>query len=194
MTMSNTDDYLRINELKNYLYCPRISYYGLCLRLDRETHLSSGGIRAEASTKEKMKRRKGALHAIHAGEREFDVLVVHEGLRLIGRLDEVVRTAEGVYLVDYKDTDKDYGYWGVQMMAYRLGMEASGEQVLGSSIYSIPKQSYTEVKPTSRQRQQLEEAVQALAQMVAMERCPAATDHCGKCQSCQYARFCNDVF
>jgi CRISPR-associated protein Cas4 len=189
-----TDEYLRINELKNYLYCPRISYYGLCLGLDRETHLSSGGIRAEATTKSKMKRRKQALHAVQAGEREFDVLVVHHDLRLIGRLDEVVRTGAGVYLVDYKDTDKDYGYWAVQMLAYRLGMEAAGEQVLGSYIYTIPKRAYVEVKPTARHRQQLEAALRALETMLTSEQCPPATEHVGKCQTCQYGRFCNDVF
>jgi CRISPR-associated protein Cas4 len=189
-----TDDYLRINELKNYLYCARICYYGLCLRLDRETGLSTGGIRAEAETKQRMKRRKGALHAVHEGERAFDVPVVHHGLRVVGRLDEVVRTGAGVYLVDYKDTEKDYGYRAIQMLAYRLGMEAAGERVLGSYCYIIPQKEYVEVKPTARQRQQLDAAVAALQAMVRDEICPPATEQIGKCQVCQYSRFCNDIF
>jgi CRISPR-associated protein Cas4 len=190
----NSDDYLRINELKNYLYCPRISYYGLCLRLDRETHLSSNGIRAEAETKQRMKRRKHALHSLHPGERLFDVPVVHHELRVVGRVDELVRTPDGVYIIDYKDTDKDYGYWAIQMLAYRLCLESMGDIILGTAVYSIPTQRYTEVKVTAKHEQQLKTVIAALHAMIESERCPAPTKTIGKCQSCQYLRFCNDIF
>jgi CRISPR/Cas system-associated exonuclease Cas4 (RecB family) len=118
--MTETDAYLRINEIKNMIYCPRISYYALCLGLDRETGLSRMGIAAEAEVKGRMRRRKHALHAVVDGERYFDVLLVSHVARLIGRIDELVATDAGVYLVDYKDTERDYGYWRAQLCAYSI--------------------------------------------------------------------------
>lgn len=193
MLNTNTDHYLRINEIKNHIYCPRISFYALCLGLDRETAVSQIGIENEADTKKRMKRREHALHAIHDGTRHFDVEVVIHNLQLLGRLDEVIETPEGVYLVDYKDTDTDYGYWRVQMMAYRLGIEAQGTTVLGTYVYTIPDQTYHKLRLTKKHTTQLNTIITSLQTMIATEVCPDPTPHVNKCYTCQYNRFCNDV-
>lgn len=189
----STDDYLRINEIKNAIYCPRIAFYTLCLGVDRETALSRIGIESEAETKKRMKRRKHALHAVHDGTRYFDVPVVYHPLRIIGRLDEVIETAEGVYAVDYKDTDQDYGYWKLQLCAYRRGLTAAGLKVLGCYIYTIPDQAYHLLKLTAREEKKLEAVVTTLHTMLENEVCPPPTPHVRKCYTCQYERFCNDV-
>jgi CRISPR-associated protein Cas4 len=194
MMNGNSDDYLRINEIKNALYCPRISYYTLCLNIDRETDLSREGIAAEQTTKRRMQRRKQALHAIHEGERYFDLSLVSHRLRLVGRLDEWVKTEAGVYLVDYKDSTQDYGYWRLQMCAYRMAAEEMGERVLGAYIYSIPTKAYSEVVTTRKDMARLETLVGELRVMIEQERCPPPVSQVGKCRSCQYCRFCNDVF
>jgi len=187
--------YLRINELKNYAYCPRISFYTLCLGIDRETGLSRMGIEAEAETKVRMKRRKHALHTVVEGRRHFDVTVFSHTYRIVGRLDEVVETADGLYLIDYKDTDRDYGYWKLQMVAYRMCLdEAPAQAVLGCYIYSIPTQQYHEVRLTRRDADKLSLALTELHAMVESELCPPPVQQIGKCRVCQYARFCNDVF
>ncbi len=189
----NPDGYWRINELKNFLYCPRISYYSLCLGIDRETGLSQLGIQAEQENKQRMKRRKHALHTIHQGQRWFDVQVFNHDLRLVGRLDEVIQTDSGLYLVDYKDTNQDYGYWQVQMAAYRSCL-ASEQAILGCYIYIIPSQQYHEITPSAKDTQKLGAILQQLEQMVQHEICPSPIGQLGKCRVCQYARFCNDIF
>ncbi len=188
------DDYLRINEIKNYLYCPRISYYALCLRIDRETDLSRGGIAAEAKTKRLMKRRKQALHAVHEGIRHFDVQVISDRLRLIGRIDEIIETDTGVFLVDYKDTVHDYGYWQMQLTAYQLAAIEQGMTVLGSYIYTIPDQHYQSVSVVPGDERKLIALITALSEMITAERCPPPVSHLGKCRSCQYANLCGDIF
>lgn len=190
----NTDHYLRINEIKNYLYCPRISFYALCWQLDRDTAVARMGIENEAAVKKQMKRRKHALHAVHQGQRHFDVEIMEHSLRIIGRLDEVIETAEGLYLVDYKDTSQDYGYWKIQMAAYRLAIRSSTTlPILGTYIYTIPDQTYKEVKLGKHEEEQVSTIVTALHGMIASETCPAPTPHSRKCHTCQYQRFCNDV-
>ncbi len=195
--MTNTTDttlYLRINELKNYTYCPRISFYALCLGLDRETGLSRTGIKAEAETKVRMKRRKHALHSVKEGQRHFDVTVYSHTLQLVGRLDEIVETSDGLYLIDYKDAVHDHGYWELQMGAYRRCAEETLKQtVLGLFVYDIGNQTYQPVNVTARAERQIRDIVAALHQMIDREICPPPTPHVGKCNVCQYIRFCNDI-
>ena len=192
---NDTAYYWRINELKNYLYCPRISYYALCLGIDRETGLSQMGIEAEADVKTRMRRRKHALHAVMDGKRHLDVTVVSHTWRLIGKIDEIVETAGGVYLVDYKDTDRDFGYWKIQLCAYRRCVEETWlVPILGCHIYSMPTQTYHAVKLTQRDEAKLDRVVGELTDMVTQERFPPPARQAGKCRVCQYARFCNDVF
>jgi CRISPR-associated exonuclease Cas4 len=194
-TQIDTSTFLRVNEIKNWLYCARISYYALCLRLDRETGLSQAGIDAETETKRLMTRRRHALHAVVDGQRHFDVALYEANLRLTGKLDELVETADGVYLIDYKDTVRDYGYWRAQMCAYRRCARATlGQPVLGCFVYAIPERRYIEVKLTRRDEQQLDNILTALAVLLKSEVCPQPTSQVGKCRTCQYLRFCNDVF
>jgi CRISPR-associated exonuclease Cas4 len=190
----NTDHYLRINEIKNYYYCARITYYALCLRLDRETGLSRMGVAAEAEVKGQMRRRRTALHAVVQGERRYDVALVSHTVRLTGRIDEMVITGGGSYLVDYKDTARDYGYWRAQMCAYRLCAAEQGlGPVLGCYVYTIPTQQYQEVRLTRRDEADVMGVRDAVEAMVGHEVCPPPTPHTGKCRTCQYRRFCNDV-
>jgi CRISPR-associated exonuclease Cas4 len=191
----DTDGYLRINELKNYLYCPRISFYALCMGLDRETGLSQLGVEAEADVKTRMKRRQHALHAVVNGRRWLDVEVVSHAQQIIGKIDEVVETAQGVYLVDYKDTDRDYGYWKMQLCAYRMCFEEAEQlPVLGCYIYTLPTQTYHEIKLRKPDQAKFIEILDEIRSMVRDERCPSPVQQAGKCAVCQYARFCNDVF
>lgn len=194
MNETQTSLYTRINEIKNYLYCPRISFYALCLRIDRETDLSLGGIAAEKDTKHLMKRRKNALHTVHNGIRHFDALLESHRHRFLGRIDEIVETNEGVYLVDYKDTSHDYGYWLMQMTAYRLAALENGMSVLGCYVYIIPDQVFRPISPTLANERRLIALIKSIEEMVLSERCPPAIDKIGKCRSCQYIRICGDIF
>jgi CRISPR-associated exonuclease Cas4 len=189
----DTHFYWRINEIKNAIYCSRIPYYALCLGLDRDTAVSRIGIEAEQDTKNRMRRRKHALHAVHDGTRYFDFEVTQHTLRLVGRLDEVIKVETGVYLVDYKDTDEDHGYWHLQMAAYRLAARSNGMTVLGSYVYTIPDQTYHELTLTRQHEQRLHEILRQLEEMVKHETTPPPTKHHKKCLTCQYRRFCNDV-
>ncbi len=192
--MNEIHTYLRINEIKNYMYCPRISYYTLCLRLDRETDLSRAGVMAEGVTKQKMQRRKHALHSVLEGERQFDVPVMSHTYQIVGRLDELVETCRGIYLVDYKDTEQDYEYWRVQMCAYTLAAQDMGNTVLGAYIYSIPKKCYKQIHLAEKDTIQCLQILEALRRMVTHEICPEPAPQIAKCRVCQYSSWCNDVF
>ena len=190
----DTTAFLRINELKNALYCMRISYYALCLDLDRITRLAELGVEAEQETKHRMKRRKHALHSIVDGERYLSVPVWSAELQLVGQVDELIIAEDGVYVVDYKDTVQDYGYWAVQMAAYgHCVRECFEVEVKGSYVYTIPDMTYHEVNITRRTTQKLTDILDQLYEMIQTQRCPPPAKQIGKCRSCQFSRFCNDV-
>jgi CRISPR-associated exonuclease Cas4 len=192
--MQNTDHYLRINELKNTIYCPRISYYALCLHLDRTTPLAELGIAAEQDTRRRMRRRKHALHAAVDGTRAYNVPVWSHPWQLVGQVDEVIDDGQSLYLVDYKDVEKDHGYWKVQMAAYKHCAEETFDRpVAGCFVYSIPQHTYHEVKVTARTTNTLIDLLDDLHQMIGMQVCPPPIPHYAKCRQCQYRRFCNDV-
>jgi CRISPR-associated protein Cas4 len=194
-TNGNRDHYLRINEIKNYLYCARTAFYTLCMGLDRQTSLMQIGMEQEEATKQRMKRRKHALHAIHDGaERHFSIPIYHDGLRIVGQLDEAVQVPDGLYLVDYKDQQQDMGYWRVQMLAYRLCVQSMGQTVLGCYVYTLGDQTYHEIKPTKRDEKKLRDTITALWGLIEQDVCPPPTTKHAKCRSCRYLRFCNDIF
>lgn len=191
----DTSYYWRINELKNFLYCARIAYYALVLGIDRTTGSSEAGIAAEEETRELMQRRRKALHAVVSGERRLSVPLVSHQLQLVGKLDEMIVAPDGVYLVDYKDTDRDYGYWQAQMTAYRLcAEEEPGVKVLECYIYTIPTRQYHLIPASAQGQRVLEKTLAFLRELTNTEVCPPPTPQIGKCRTCQYQRFCNDVF
>lgn len=194
MSARDTDRYLRVNDLKSYVYCPRIAFYTLCLRLNCSTPSSRLGAQAEIEVKEKIKRRVRALHTVVEGERQLNIMVFSHTLHLVGRIDEVVQTANGIHLIDYKDTDHDHGYWKMQMQGYVICAEETlGQPVLGAWLYIIPDQTYQPVTLTAQDRCDLEATLAAIRTMVERETCPPPTPHAGKCRVCPSRRFCNDV-
>ncbi len=189
-----TDFYLRINELKNFVYCPRTTFYELCLHLNLTTASAEMGQEAEREVKEKLRRRKQALHTVVEGERRFDVTVFSHKHRLVGKIDELVLAADGIHIVEYKDTPTDYGYWKMQLMGYRLCVEESYERpVVGCWVYIIPEKRYQPITLSKRDMKKLEDTRQFILQMIEAERCPPPVKQRGKCYSCQYRRFCNDI-
>jgi CRISPR/Cas system-associated exonuclease Cas4 (RecB family) len=143
---------------------------------------------AEDSEQTPMKaaKRAGRLR----GVRHFDVLIVSHQHRLVGRLDEMVETTDG-YLVDYKDTDRDYGYWR-RKLAYKLAGRG-GYRALDAHIHHSRSTVHAvQFRPSDTAK--LKGILEALHQMIEAEVCPPPVDQLGKCRSCQYARFCNDVF
>lgn len=193
--LPDTTDYLRINELKNYLYCPRISFYTLCMGMDRITPLAELGLQAEKQVKYRMRRRKHALHSVSDGIRHFDVILWSETYRIIGQIDEIVEMADGIHLVDYKDTDTDYGYWQIQLAAYALcAGECISLPIVGCSIYTIADMIYHPISVTAAIQRKLNSTLDALHTLLDTEICPPPVKVKGKCRSCQYLRLCNDIF
>lgn len=194
--MLDQDDVLfTVTDLKQYMYCPRIAYYQVCLPDIRPTtYKMQAGIDAHNAEPGRAKRRSLALFGGPESQRQFDVTVLSQTRRLSGQIDEVVVTESEHIPVDYKLARKAAHNYKIQLAAYALLLEDDRDiRVKRGYLYLIPIRKLVEVAITSKLRQQVHQAIDAMQEMLATERMPVATDWRQRCADCEFRRFCNDV-
>jgi CRISPR-associated exonuclease Cas4 len=195
----NIDIPFRVTDLKQWVYCPRILYYQLCLPDVRPTtYKMEAGIEAGRDEEGRETRRSLKAYHIEKGRREFDVSLCspHYGLR--GVADMVIWVdlpAPGeVIPVDYKLSDIPGEHFKLQITAYGMMLEeSSGIPAKHGFLYSIPQRKAIEVKFTSALRKKLIGILEAMGHMLYTEHMPQATPNRNKCLACEFRRFCNDV-
>ena len=184
-----------ITDLKQYMYCPRICFYHTCLPdirpVTAKMHL---GIRAHEQEQKRAARRTLQQYHVHTGERQFDVGVASDSLRLSGQIDEVVSTSEGQFPVDYKLAHKAGFHFKVQLTAYALLLEETlGQPVPTGYLYLIPTREMIQVHFTHKLRTIVTEALDGMSRITRDEHLPNPTLYTARCVDCEFRRFCNDV-
>ena len=205
-----------VTDVKQMGYCARIAYYAYCLPglTPAPTYKMEAGALAGRKTEELEHRRSLRAYGLKeepdeaAGEagREFDVWLESPKLGLRGRLDMLIEAAGELIPVDYKDSDprpvakrgagprQAQHNWQVQLAAYALLLEeARGQSVQRGFIYYIPERRARPVAITEDLKTVVIESVGRMRDIIARERMPDATPYRGRCQACEYRRFCNDV-
>jgi CRISPR-associated exonuclease Cas4 len=184
-----------VTDLKQWIYCPRILYYRLCLPDIRPTtyKMQIGAEEGKAEgTREK--RRSLKIYGVEDGHREFDVALSSERYGLRGKGDLVIwRTAE-VIPVDYKFSNIAGQHFQMQLVAYGLLLEEmSGLTAHRGFLYMLPNRNVIEVKFVARLRQKLLGTLEMMQRMLYGELIPPPTQNQHKCLACEFRRFCNDV-
>lgn len=184
-----------ITDLKQFIYCPRIFYYHTCLPGVRPvTYKMQKGIQAHESERVKAARRSLAMYDLPNGERQFDVAVVSETLRLSGQIDEVIFTEKTLIPVDYKLARQGGEHFKVQLTAYALMLEEAYQtKIEYGFLYFIAKRKVERVPITPKLRTQVSQALAQMRQISENETMPAATTWRQCCADCEFRRFCNDV-
>jgi CRISPR-associated exonuclease Cas4 len=192
--------FFTVTDLKQYSYCPRIVFYTYCLPLIRPTTFKmESGIAAHDGAAKKARRRTLSAYGLEEGERHFDVRVSSEALGMSGRVDLVIETTgrDGRELipVEYKQTRRKVGrHICQQLTAYGMMLEESWRgTVRRGFVYSLLTRKVEEVALTRRLRSDVEEAVEAMREMVTRERMPGPPRSRRRCVNCEFRRFCNDV-
>jgi CRISPR-associated exonuclease Cas4 len=189
----------RVTDLKQWVYCPRILYYHLCLPDVRPmTYKMEAGIEAGRAEEGREERRSLRAYGLASGEREFNVALHSERLGLRGEVDMVITLSEGisreVIPVDYKLSRIAGPHFKLQLAAYALLLEeARGCEVQRGFLYYIPLRRAESVPMDRRVRGQLERALAEMRRTLEREEMPAPTPNLRKCVACEFRRFCNDV-
>lgn len=187
----------RVTDLKQWVYCPRILYYELCLPNVRPTTFKmEAGAEAGKSEEGRENRRSLRAFGLSEGRREFNVALVSERYGLRGKVDMVVwlEAAGEVIPVDYKLSNTPGEHFQLQVMAYGLLLEElSGLAARRGFLYEIPSRQAVKIDLTGRLRDKLNRSLEAMHFMLHSEAMPVPTPNRNKCLACEFRRFCNDV-
>ncbi len=197
--MQTTEAYtLRVIDLKQYVYCPRILYFQTVLPDVRPlTYKMEAGILAHQQAAAREKRRLLRTYGLDAGERAFDVPLRNVELGLSGIIDMVITTPAECIPVDYKASKRIGSHFKLQLMAYGRLLETSlpdcPQPVSRGFLYLIPQRKAILVPFSPHLRRKLEQALARLQTIVHQQQMPQPTTVRGRCMDCEFRRFCNDT-
>lgn len=162
---------LRVNDLKQYEYCPRVVYYQYVMPAERNaTFKMEHGKSAEARIDELEQRRTVRRYRLPDGTRHFHVRLTSEALGLTGKLDLLIESSAGWYPVDFKETTVPQGF-----------------------LYLIPGNHVEAVALTETLKTDAKATLQHIRDMIMAQRVPEPTAVRAHCTDCEYHNYCGDV-
>jgi CRISPR-associated exonuclease Cas4 len=189
----------RVADLKQWVYCPRVLYYAVCLpKIRPTTYKMEAGVDAGKGEEGREERRSLRPYGLEQGRREFDVALSSSRYGLRGKADlivwiEVPPPGEFV-VVDYKLSEIAGDHFKLQIAAYALlAEEMSGLRAKCGYLYFIPKRRAELVHFTPHLREKLLFTLDSMHRMLHTESMPAPAPNRNKCLACEFRRFCNDV-
>ena len=189
--------HLRVNDIKQYFYCPRIIYYHYCLPVPRPvTHEMQIGADEHEVLSVFERRRSLRRYGLHQGERAFHVPLSASALGLSGVLDMLITTDDEAFVVEFKHTAQRLNQNAkCQLAAYSMMVEECLEvRVTTGFVYRILKHHVTAVPISTALRRQVTAALADMRRLIQREQLPAPPRQRGKCLECEFRRYCRDVF
>lgn len=187
---------LAVSDVRQHVYCPRIPYFRLGLRLPHRpvTFKMAEGIRAHERTEALEPRRSLRTYGLKEGERRFAVAMHSARLGLSGRLDMVLLLPGEVVPVEWKHSSGSLGLnHKYQLTAYALLAEDYfGRPVRRAFVYWIPARRAEAVAITPGMRTYTKRVLADIRRAVAREQLPEGTRVLGRCHECEFLSVCND--
>ncbi|MGE0275590.1 MAG: CRISPR-associated protein Cas4 [Nitrospiraceae bacterium] len=188
---------LRVNDLKQYDYCPRVVYYHYIMPVERKaTYKMEHGKSAEDRLDSLEQRRTMQRYGLPDGRRHFHVWLTSQVLGLTGKLDLLIEASTGWFPVDFKETTGPTRSNHIrQLCGYALLVEEAYHcSVSGGYIYLIPGNRVEPVELTDELKVETFMALNSIREMIVKERVPVATEVRARCTDCEYRNYCGDVF
>ena len=188
---------LRVSDLKQYIYCPRIIYFYYVLPIPRRvTKKMEYGRLEHFEVKQLEKRRKFKAYGLLDGARDFQVFLQSSRLGLHGQLDMAITAASGeVYPVEFKHSISRKGlHQKYQLAAYAMLLEEKFEKpVRYGFIYLIPSKTVIPLEITVNMREHVKKVLSAIRKVIAGEKIPAYVRSKQRCIDCEFKNYCADL-
>jgi CRISPR-associated exonuclease Cas4 len=188
---------LRVNDLKQYEYCPRVVFYNTVMPVERKTTIKMARGKDEEFRLDALeKRRTLRRYELNSGERHFHVWLESEKLGLTGKLDLMIVSPKGYFPVDFKYTrGRPHRNHVFQLAGYALLVEENYEtQVENAFIYLAPVQEVVRISITSQLKSQTVDRLQEMRQMIRDGILPSPTPVRARCEECEFRNYCGDIF
>jgi CRISPR-associated exonuclease Cas4 len=188
---------LRVTDLKQYCYCPRVVYYQYVLPVDRAaTYKMEKGKVAQEELEVLEARRKLKRYGLDHGRKVFGPSVYSEELGLSGKLDLLIETSSALYPVDFKFTrGRPYKNHVYQLGGYALILEETREvHVDRGFVYLIPQNDAEVFELSEKLKEECRQMLKDIREMIAGEHFPDAPSQRTKCNDCEYQNYCRDIW
>lgn len=188
---------LRVNDLKQYEYCPRIVFYNTVMPLDRKvTFKMQRGTEAEFQLDALEKRRSLRRYKLGDGERRFHVWLHSERLALSGKMDMLIASSQGYFPVDFKYTrGRPHRNHISQLAGYTVLAEEQYQTNIDTAfIYLAPVGELVAIKITKELKEEVMDRLSQIREMIREEILPAPTRVRARCAECEFRNYCGDIF
>ena len=188
---------LRVNDLKQYEYCPRVVFYNTVMPVERKTTVKMDRGKDEEFRLDALeKRRTLKRYELASGKRSFHVWLESKRLGLSGKLDLLISSPRGHFPVDFKySKSRPHRNHAFQLAGYALLVEeAFDAKVETGFIYLLPVQEVVAVELTPRLKEDAVERLGAIREMISDGILPPATRVRSRCEDCEFRNYCGDVF
>jgi CRISPR-associated exonuclease Cas4 len=188
---------LRVNDLKQFEYCPRIVFYNTVMPVDRKATVKMERGKDAELRLDSLERRRGLKrYELGAGERHFHVWLDSARLGLSGKLDLLIISPHGYFPVDFKYTrGRPHHNHLCQLAGYALLVEQKFQkEVTTGFIYLEPIREVVRVPITERLKREALTRLAEIRTLIADAILPAPTPVRARCEDCEFRNYCGDVF
>jgi|SRR5579875_47970 len=188
---------LRVNDLKQFEYCPRVVFYNTVMPVERKSTVKMDrGKEEEFKLDALEKRRTLARYQLASGERRFHVWVESSKLGLSGKLDLLIVSPQGYVPVDFKYTrGRPHRNHVFQLAGYALLVEEEFQTQVGTGfIYLAPVQKIIAIRITPELKERTLGLLAEIRNMIREGILPPPTDVRSRCTECEFRNYCGDIF
>ncbi len=188
---------LRVSDLKQYVYCPRVVYYQYLMPVGKKTTFKMDYGKLEEARIDRLEtRRKLKRYGIGEGKRLFHVAINSDRLSLSGKVDMLIETQDEFVPVDFKYTKgKPHRNHNYQLCGYALILEDIYQKKVNHGfVYLIPLEDAVIIELTDLLKEETEKLLFDIRCMLKTGELPHAVGNRNKCFDCEYRNYCGDVF
>lgn len=188
---------LRVTDLKQWVYCPRICYWTYLMPVEKRLPPKMAyGAADHALLAHLEARRTLKAYGLAQGARRFHVRLSSTRLGITGVVDALLETANERIPVEYKDTLGGVRQnHRVQLAAYAMLLrELPGPPVRRGMVFVIPEDRAYSVRLDAALETTVLQALAAMRSTLVTEDLPPPADRWAKCRDCEFLRFCGDRY
>ena len=196
-TIGTLGPVLSVNDLKQFLYCPRIVYYHWVMPVHPPaTFLMQRGHRQEERFERLEPRRVLNRYGFQEATRHFGLEITAELLGLIGKVDLILEDSARIAVVEFKATASNLAEnWKVQLCAYGLLAEQHFQRPCPIGFVMLSdSEELVEVELSDPLREQTLASMRQARGLVMAQQFPGPTPVRARCGQCEFRNFCGDVF
>ena len=186
-----------MTDLKQWAYCPRIVYFQQRMPgVGKQTYKMGEGKAAQDMIEQLEMRRTLREYGFEGAVRKFGVWLQNDDLGLAGKLDLLLEMATEAAIVEFKLTSGEVGQnHRLQLGGYSLLVEAeTGKAVRAASSTGFRTGAYFRFPLMKACGVRSGRPWIDMRKMISAGWLPEPTDVRKRCEECEYANYCGDVW